>query len=293
MAKSSFKVPVSLDRSFMDHEINLSGGGWQAPPTPVKVLLFYMGSIFLAFWVVNATFVKSAGLLLIAVFIVLWAIVTVFLGKYNKNKEMNISKIAPLFGYAPAKARKVVTRNSSDPSAFYSVARINTIDDSGLIRLQDGTVAQSYLVVGSGSVLVFEEDKARILDRVDAFFRKIDTSVELVFITTKEPQKVYKQIAYLDDINVNLQNRHPELVELMRERFDILNDHVGESFTSIHQYLMIKGDNLEALRRAHAIVMSEAEDSSLMFKQVSMLDYEDATEMLSVFYQSLDHAAAA
>lgn len=291
MAKTSFKVPVSLDRSFLDHEINLSSGGWQVPSTPMKVILFYLVGILLLFWGVSGTFIKSASFPLIVAFVVCWLIALVFLGKYNKNKEMNISKVPALVSYAPPKARKVVTRRKSNPSDFYSIARINSIDESGLMQLQDGTVAQSYLVVGSGSILVFEEDKKAILDRVDAFFRKIDTSAELILVTTKEPQRIYKQLAHLDDINLRLENRHPELIELMRERFDILNDFVGDSFTSIHQYLLIKGDNLEALRRAHSVVVAEAEDSSLMFKQVSMMDQVDAYEMLKVFYTGVDAAA--
>lgn len=292
MAKTSFKVPVSLDRNFLDHEINLSGGGWNAPPTPIKVILFYLVGLLAMFWAVSATFVKSADFPLIAAFVVFWLVALVFLGKYNKNKEMNISKVPALVSYLPPKARRVVTRKNSNPSGFYSIARINSIDDSGLMQLQDGTVAQGYLVVGSGSILVFEEDKKAILDRVDAFFRKIDTSVELAFITTREPQRIYKQLAHLDRINLALENRHPELQELMQERFDILTDYVGESFSSIHQYLIIKGDSLEALRRAHSIVAAESEESSLMFKQVSMMDYTDATEMLRVFYTSVDAKAA-
>lgn len=288
MAKTSFKVPVSLDRSFLDHEINLSSGGWQVPPTPMKVVLFYLVGLLGLFWAVTGTFIKSASLPLIVGFVVFWLIAVLFLAKYNKNKEMNISKVPAFVGYAPPKARRVVTRSKSNPSDFYSIARINSIDESGLIHLQDGTIAQCYLVVGSGSILVFEEDKKTILDRVDAFFRKIDTSVELAFITTKEPQRIYKQLAHLDDINLRLENRHPELIELMRERFDILNEFVGDSFTSIHQYLMIKGDNLEALRRAHTVVAAEAEDSSLMFKQVTMMDQVDAYEMLKVFYTGVE-----
>lgn len=290
MAKTSFKVPPSLDRSFMDHEINLSGGGWQVPPTPVKVLLFYLVSVLALFWAVSSTFVGSANLPLVIGFVIFWLVMMVFLGKYNKNKEMNLSKIPAFVSYAQPGSRSITTRTTSNPSPFYSIARINSIDDNGLMHLQDGTVAQGYLVVGSGSILVFEEDKKAILDRVDAFFRKIDTSAELVFVTTREPQRIYKQLAHLEDTNRNLTNRHPELVELMEERFDILRDFVGTAFTSIHQYLVIKADNLEALRRAHLIVAAEVEDSTLMFKQVTMMDLIDTTEMLKVFYTSADPA---
>lgn len=256
------------------------------------MVLFYLVGILGLFWVVSSTFVKSASIPIIVGVVIFWLIALMFLGKYNKNKEMNISKIPSFVSYAPPSARQIITRKASNPSGFYSVARIDSIDSSGLIQLQDGTVAQGYLVVGSGSILVFEEDKKAILDRVDAFFRKIDTSVELAFVTTREPQRIYKQLANLDEINLNLQNRHPELVALMDERFDILNDYVGKVFSSIHQYLIIKGDNLEALRRAHSVVAAETEESSLMFKQVTMMDRTDAYDMLRVFYTGVDRVQA-
>jgi hypothetical protein len=71
----------------------------------------------------------------------------------------------------------------------------------------------------------------------------------------------------------------------MDEQYDILNDYVGKQFASIHQYLLLKGDNLEALRRGHSVLQSEVENSSLMIKGCTMLDGEEVTDMLSVLYK--------
>ena len=289
-SKDRYKIPVSMDRSFLDHEIGLSGGGWQLSSIPIKVMLFWGGAVLVLFWLVSNTFVGDADWWLIGAFVVLWLAMAAFLGKYNKTKEMAFSKVPAFVEYVPASARRVLTRKSSDPSPFYSVARVDGIDDSGLITWADGTVGQAYVVVGSASILVFEEDKKAILNRVDSFFRKIDTNVELTFLTMKESQRVYKQLAHLDAINVALQDRDPELVELMQERFDILRDYVGGSFMSIHQYLVLKADSLEALRRAHSVLSTETEDSSLMIKQATMLDRRDAESMLSVLYTGADAA---
>lgn len=287
--KSHYKIPVSLNRSLLDHEIGLSAGGITAKPVPVKVLLFWAGSILALFWVARSTFVSSADWWLIGLVIVLWLVLTAFLGKYNKTKEMAWTKVPVFMNYISPGARKVVARTASNPSAFYSVARTDSIDDSGLISWPDGTVGQAYMVVGSASILVFEEDKKAILDRVDSFFRKIDTNVEMIFMTTKEPQRVYRQLAHLEDINVALQDRDPELVELMHERYDILTGFVGSTFSSIHQYLVLKADNLEALRRGHAVLSAEVEDSSLMIKQATMLNGEEAALVLATLYRASDH----
>ncbi|MET9711961.1 hypothetical protein [Nocardiopsis alba] len=284
MAKSIFKIPTSLDRSFLDHEVALAGGGWQMRPLPVKVILFWTASVMLLFWVCTSTFVSSADWWLIFLVIIWWLAATAFFGRYSKTKELRLTSLPALLEYVPRPARRIITRRGSDPSAFASVAGIDSVDETGYIEWLDGTVGQAYLVVGSASVLVFDEDKKAILNRVDGFWRKIDTSVEYIWITTKEPQRVYRQLGNLELLNRNLEVRDPELFELLDERYSILKNYVGGQFNSIHQYLVLKADNLEALRRAHALVRAEVEASSLMIKQASMLGAEDLYDMLRTIY---------
>jgi hypothetical protein len=283
--KIVYKIPSSLNRSFLDHEVALSGGGFQAKPLPMKVLLFWAGSILTLFWVASSTFVAQASWWLIALVVIWWLITTAFLGQYSKTKEMKFASVPALLSYVPTVARRVVTRNSTNPSAFYSVVGIDNVEESGLIRYADGTFGQGYLVVGSASILLFEEDRKSILNRVDSFWRKVETNCEYTFVTTKEPQRVYHQIANLERRNLALEVRDPDLKELMDEQYDILNDYVGKQFASIHQYLLLKGDNLEALRRGHSVLQSEVENSSLMIKGCTMLDGEEVTDMLSVLYK--------
>lgn len=278
MAKITYKVPTSIDRSFLDHEIKLGRF------VPLKVIFVWVGSIFVLMWTLTATPLGAADWWLMILIVIWWLSATVFLGGYSKTKEFRFSAVPALMNYAPKSARRVVTRRSSDPSAFYSIVGIDSVDDSGFITWGDGSVGQAYLVVGSASVLVFDQDKISILNRVDAFYRKVETTAEFIWVTTKESQRVYRQLANLEKRNLALQLRDPELFELMEEQHAILTDYVGGSFTSIHQYLVVKANNLEALRRAHTVVRAEAEESSLMIKQLTMLEAPDALEMFGAVY---------
>ena len=251
----------------------------------MKVLLFWAASILSLFWVVSSTFVATADWWIIALVVIWWLVATAFLGQYSKTKEMKYMSVPALLAYVPTAGRRVLTRKSTNPSAFYSVVGIDNIDESGLIKYADGTYGQGYLVVGSASILLFEEDRKAILNRVDSFWRKVDPTCEYTFVTTKEPQRVYHQIANLERRNLALEVRDPELKELMDEQYDILHDYVGNQFKSIHQYLLLKADNLEALRRAHTILQSEVESSALMIKGCTMLNGADVTEMLTVIYK--------
>ena len=51
MAKDRYSVPVSLDRSILDHEINLSNKSFQVKPLPMKVIFTYLGSAIVLMWV--------------------------------------------------------------------------------------------------------------------------------------------------------------------------------------------------------------------------------------------------
>ncbi|MFD2794559.1 hypothetical protein ACFS27_13465 [Promicromonospora vindobonensis] len=291
MAKTSYKVPSSLNRSFLDHEITLSKGGWAARPSPLKQLFFFGGGALVLLWVTTSTFVSSSGPGFITLFVI-WGLLTIaYLGGLTRTKELRVMTVPALLSYLPARARHVMTRRSSNPSDFYSIVGIHGIDEDGRIHFADGGEGQVYLVVGSASYLLFDEDRIQILDRVDAFWRKIDTACEWSFITTKEPQRIYHQVAKLEERNQALEVRDPDLVELQNEQYDILTQHVGGKFTSIHQYLLLKGRSADALRRGHTVLQAEIEGSALMIKEATLLHREETEPMLRLFYQGVDGAA--
>src|SRR5699024_10308270 len=109
MAKKSYKIPTSLDRTFLDQEISLSGGGWQPPPWPIKVILFWLVSVLVLFWLTTSTFVKSADWWLVTLLVIWWLAATAFFGKYGKTKEMNFMTVPALLEYVPTTSRRVVT----------------------------------------------------------------------------------------------------------------------------------------------------------------------------------------
>ena len=60
---------------------------------------------------------------------------------------------------------------------------------------------------------------------------------------------------------------------------------VGGSFRSIHQYLIIKADNTEALTVAKNMLQSEVENSSYMFKQCTALFGDDIYDVFRTIYK--------
>lgn len=287
MAKERYIVPVSLDRTILDHELTLSSNAMRLKPLPMKVIFAYIGSITVLMWLLTGTPLKGASFGYLVLISVWWIAATAYFASYSKTKEMRGEMIMALINYLPKTARKVLTRSDSSPGQFHSIVGIKDVDEkTGFITYADGMVGQAYAVVGSASCLLFDQDRDAILNRNDRFYRKLEPGVEWVFITTKEPQRVHTQIATLEKRNRRLSPdaRDPELVALMDEQYQSLKSYVGASFFSIHQYLILIARNEEDLRKAHNLLDSEAGDSSLMFKEVTMLTYDETIDLLRTHY---------
>lgn len=287
MAKERYIVPVSLDRTILDHELSLSSNSMRLKPLPMKVIFAYIGSITVLMWLLTGTPLKGASFGYLVLISVWWIAATAYFASYSKTKEMRGEMIMALIDYLPKTARKVLTRSDSSPGQFHSIVGIKDVDEkTGFITYADGMVGQAYAVVGSASCLLFDQDRDAILNRNDRFYRKLEPGVEWVFITTKEPQRVHTQIATLEKRNRRLSPdaRDPELVALMDEQYQSLKSYVGASFFSIHQYLILIARNEEDLRKAHNLLDAEAGDSSLMFKEVTMLTYDETIDLLRTHY---------
>lgn len=285
MAKEAYKIPADLNQNYLDMELAIQGkDGIGLKPLPIKVILSWIVSIMLCFMCCTKTFVQYGGVVLIFLFVVCWFGLSFFLLKTDKTKRMALQDIASLMAYIPSMSRRLSTRTSSEAAAFYRVLNIDKINnETGLITFNDGTFGYCMSVVGTASVLLFDSDRDAILSRVDNFYRKIGTDVEIIYITSKESQKVIHQIANLKRRFDNLNNNDPDLRACAEEQFTTLKNYVGGSFKSIHQHLILKADNQEVLTVAKNVVKTESENSSLMFKKLVWMIGKDEKELIRSF----------
>lgn len=288
MAKTAYNQRASIDRSRLDHVIAIEVWDVKIKPMPVKVILFWFAVMFFIMWLMTKSPVSDAPVWLL-IFIAVWVVVVAgFFGTQMKTGEMRFSLIPVLFDYFQPGERVVKTRTSSEPYDFMSIVGIRDIDETGLIHFLDGSVGKGYQIVGSASRLLFSTDQAYMVDRVDAFWRKVGVEQEWIFLTMKEPQRVFRQIAHTEKMNRRLNALgmyHSDLRELLEERYDIAAKDVGGKFNSIHQYLVIKAQTPEDLQAGHTLLAAEVEASSLMFKQCVMLDAQATVDMLGAIYR--------
>ena len=221
MAKSSYKIPYGLNASYADMEIAVrTDDGLGFKPLPLKIILVYLAGIVGCIWMIMRSYVRYGTIPEKILFAVVWAMFLLLLCKYDDTQRMQFSLVPTLFYYLPRSARVVMTRRSSSVNGFYAVAGIKNVTDRGLISWADGTYGFMYRVIGSASILLFKDDQKAILDRVEAYYKKVSPEYEHIWITVKSSQAVYKQVAALTDLYKDLEETDEDLKNLLEEQFD-------------------------------------------------------------------------
>lgn len=283
MARSVYGIRTPLNRSLGDVEIPL----FSQKSIPLKSLLIYMAGLLTMLWLVMKAWpIGTSSWWIRILFIFVFSGIMLWAGAPTKTKELTVQQIPATLEYVPRRSRHIVTRTVASPASFYSMVGIREVDSSGLIEYANGDVGQMYLVVGTASVLLFDQDRDDIIDRNDAFWRKVSTDAEWNFITVREPQRVDSQIVHTQELMNQLEPRDPELMDLLDERYEILANYVGHRFRSMHQYLLLRARNFELLEESNNTLMKEKADSDRMFKAITPLNDTETFEALSVIYRT-------
>ncbi len=274
----------------MDVEINLrSDNGIAIRPIPIRIIISYIMAALVGFWLLTQTFLAQAALIWQILFVIVYILLTLYLFRMTDTGQPQFSLLSPMMYYLTKSNRTIITRNSAKANEFRWMTNLKSINpDTGLLEFMDGDFGYAYRVVGSGSRLLFESDKKEIIDHTDRFYQKIRPGHQLIFITTKEPQKVGVQARVMKYRYDHLKTEDPQLREMMEQNFDALKHRVGRDSRSIHQYMILKAPNMEELKALRSIFQAEAEGSAWVFKQASALFGDDLYELFHTVYGPLE-----
>lgn len=283
MAKKVYQIPRGLDQTFLDIEIGMrSDSGVGFHPIPLRTIFAFIVSGATCYFLVSSVFRGNGSVLLTVLFVVLWIALTFLLFKPDRSGDMSVYRVPALVRYLSPGARRVTCRSTSDAAGFYQVSQFDHVDEErGIVYFVDGSVAYAYRVTGSASVLLFEEDRDAIIDRVDAFYRNMKTDYELIYLTTRKAQDVVRQVNTMTKrVNRLVAPDDAELQALAKTERMVLSDYVGGQYRSIHQFLVVRAPSIEALDAGKNMLEAEVQNSTLMFKRVVSL-YDD--DLLDVF----------
>lgn len=285
--KQSYGIKTPMLSTALDTEITLQKDGVGLKPLPIKFVIITIVSACLCLKATTSELVSMGNIVQQIIFVCMWITMTILLFMTDKTKRMNFQNIISLLNYmAVGTNRKVVTRRDVPATGMLDMCNIKSIDKSGVIRFADRNVGYMYRVTGSASVLLFDSDKKQIINAVDNFYRKVDGNVEYIFITLKEPQKIYNQANAVKHRYNRLSVYDPDLNDLCNNQLIMLRDVVGKKFQSIHQYMIVKADSQEALTAAKITLQSELDSSGLFIKRCIPLFEDEILEVLAAVYSS-------
>lgn len=287
MAKRNYSIPYTLDSSYLDMEIavqNDSGLGFR--PFPIKTILLVLLGVLSCFLLVSKTFIANGTIIQKGIFILLWIGLCLLLLTTNKQKQIGLEKITSLMMYMNPDSRFISTRAGDNANNVVKICGYDSIDEDGTINYTDNSVGVVFDIIGNASILLFDDHKNAILDRVDNHYRKMKPGTTYQFITRKEPQNVYLQVASIDERHNEMTVYDEDLEAMFATNKYVISELVGQRFKSLHQYLIIQAPNKEELDLALNVFFSEVENSELMLKYAAQLDRNEVIEFMTPIYGS-------
>lgn len=272
-----------MDSSYLDIEFLMQTKDGLGPSKPVdgKTIVLGLGAIMLWFVFMFKTPIGTGGLFSAIGFSIGWVFMVFLLIKNDKTGKHGFELVISMINYLPKNARSVHVRLHNDVTNIQTVTGVDRVDmEDGMIHFLDGTVGHVYHVVGTASILMFDQDKTMILDKVDNFYRKLPVGCEIILDTVKEAQRTDIQARAAIEGYKELKKKSPGLQALYKERHQVLKYGVGERFKSIHQYAVLKAPKEESLREAESLIQGDVEGEGLMFKRAETLNYDDVTRYM-------------
>lgn len=285
--KQSYGIKTPMLSTALDTEITLQKDGVGLRPLPIKFVIITIISSCLCLGAVQSDFISVGNMVQKSIFVCMWVTITILLFMSDKTKRMNVQNIVSLLNYIVVPTnRQVLTRRDVPATGMLDICNVRSIDKSGVIKFTDRTYGYMYRVTGTASVLLFDSDKLNIINAVDNFYRKIDANTEFIFMTLKEPQKVYNQAAAVKHRYNRLKLSDNDLNDLCNNQLVMLRDVVGKKYQSIHQYMIVKADSLETLTAAKITLQTELDASGLFIKRCIPLYEDEILEALSSVFTS-------
>lgn len=285
--KQSYGIKTPMLSTALDTEITLQKDGVGLRPLPIKFVIITIISSCLCLGAVQSDFISVGNMVQKSIFVCMWVTMTILLFMSDKTKRMNVQNIVSLLNYIVVPTnRQVLTRRDVPATGMLDICNVRSIDKSGVIKFTDRTYGYMYRVTGTASVLLFDSDKLNIINAVDNFYRKIDANTEFIFMTLKEPQKVYNQAAAVKHRYNRLKLSDNDLNDLCNNQLVMLRDVVGKKYQSIHQYMIVKADSLETLTAAKITLQTELDASGLFIKRCIPLYEDEILEALSSVFTS-------
>jgi hypothetical protein len=289
MVKPSYGIRTPMVSHQLDQEITLQKDGVGLRPLPIKFVIITIASFCGMIYVFNSDLVAVGTGFQKVIFCALWLTMTVLLFFSGKTQLLNIRVLFSFIGYLVTPGNRKLQTRKIDENVVHNmldISNIKKITDKGLITFADKDVGYMYRITGNASALLFETDQHLIINRVDSFYRRLNPGFEFIFMTLKEPQRIHNQAAAIKKRYESLTVQDPDLTNLVNNQITLLRDVVGKQLQSVHQYMIVKAPNEDALAAVKTDLQVELNQSTLFIRKCVPLGPNAIAEQLSVVFAS-------
>lgn len=287
--RTKFSLPHSLDTSFLDVGVMLASAnnGIQLKrQITVRVLLIFVAGIFLYMFLIFQTGLGKGGFLGVIWWTLGYFWILVLLALPTETKQVGLALLMPMYRYIQSDTRKIETRSISPAEKVRSLVGIEGIvKSSGKVVFTTGEVGFVAEVVGNASILMFDDDQNTVLTDTRNFYRKLTPNVSIIIDSVTEPQRVQNQVAIAMQRQDNMQLKSPSLQALMNAQVSVLSEYVGAEFKSLHQYMVVRATNNDALREFSQWLDLQIEKGTGFLTDYNVLDYDEALEYFKSVYK--------
>lgn len=115
------------------------------------------------------------------------------------------------------------------------------VNDNGQINFTNNEVGLVFEVVGNASSMLFQQDQNNVVNDTRTFYRTLPAGVNVSIFTQSSIQDVTEQISSKREQLAALQIDSPGLRQVIKQQAQVLDQVVGEHFSMIRQYMVVRG----------------------------------------------------
>lgn len=284
--RNMFKLPFSLDINQLDVSINLtsSGGTFQLKrQITLRVLFVAIAGILLYIVLLFQTpFGLGSGFYGLIVWTIGYFWLLFKLCVPTLTKQIGMNQIRPMWKYLKKTNKQVFTKRASYKFPVEDLVGIAEYEDNGKIYYANGDVGCVFEVVGNASILMFDADRDSVLISARNFWRKVNPNVSVVIDSVTAPQRVNENVVHMADRFENLKFESTGLRNLIVNQAGVLDNFVGQEFKSLHQYMIVRATNNEALHDFENWM--QIQNGSQFLKSYRLLKEEEGKRHLRDIY---------
>lgn len=275
--KSKYHIPYTLDSKFGDAPVQMttrSGDSIGPEDLTIRPFLVTIFSILIYIYLIIASpfsqvFMEGSWLGRILFTLGYGGLIYFALREISVPGLYGYHVILPFINYISTRHHRDI--RTGDEQLYLPVSQfvgMHEPDNYGRLHFnQDNKCGQLFKITGSASHNTFEVDRVQTINEFANFLKQLPNDATVSFATNTGGQNVNNQIYHLLELYDHTSDRL--ISAYIAEEVNELAYYVQDNFVTLHQYMLIIGDDPAALKNAVNRIQEFAQKSGFVISSMS------------------------